>query len=124
VARLPDRLCRFLDSGDVDGDGRPELVAAAHRSGVWLLRPGPERAAPWSRTQIDAESSGFEHAALVADLDGDGAEELYVAGDDQGQICRYTWRGGKPEREVILRRAVPRAFFTWNLMPLPAELVP
>jgi hypothetical protein len=107
----------------VDGDGRPELVAAAHRSGVWLLRPVKEPGAPWSKTPIDADSSGFEHAALLADLDGDGTDELYVAGDDQGQICRYRWREGKPVRDVILRRAVPGSVLTWNLMPVPVELV-
>ncbi|TFG97580.1 MAG: hypothetical protein E4H11_01735, partial [Myxococcales bacterium] len=40
IATLPDRLTRFLTAGDVDGDGRKEMIAASFSSGVWLLRPG------------------------------------------------------------------------------------
>ena len=37
----------------------------------------------FTKELIDADSSGFEHAAGIADLDGDGRPELYVAADDQ-----------------------------------------
>lgn len=122
VARLQDRLCRFLTAGDVDGDGRQELVAAANRSGLWLIRPREGRGL-WGKTLIDRESSGFEHAALLADLDGDGKHELYVASDDQGQVRRYRWSGEGFERELLQERAIPDAVFTWNLMPVPLDLV-
>ena len=43
------------------------------KSGLWLLRPGAD---PKGRVDEDARStrnsSGFEHAAILADLDGDG----------------------------------------------------
>ena len=42
IATLDDRLSRFLTAGDVDGDGKKELVAAAFSSGLWLLRPGAD----------------------------------------------------------------------------------
>jgi hypothetical protein len=123
VARLDDRLCRFLVAGDVDGDGRRGVVAAALRSGLWLLRPPAGRDGAWSVTSIDRDSSGFEHAALLADLDGDTIHELYVASDDQGEIRRYVLRGGRFERETIRKREIPDSVFTWNLMPVPLELV-
>jgi hypothetical protein len=118
VATLDDRFCRFLTAGDVDGDGRKEMVAAAFRSGVWLLRPPPpgEKGA-WKVTSINRKSSGFEHAALLSDLDGDGRDELYVAADDQGELHRYVWRNGAFQRETISGRAVPGAMMTWNIMP-------
>ena len=123
IARLDDGLCRFLTAGDVDGDGRREIVAAAHKTGLWRLRPSAEAGTPWEKRSIDRASSGFEHAALAADLDADGTDELYVASDDQGEIRRYLWQNGRFEKEVLRRREVPGSVFTWNLMPVPLHLV-
>ncbi|MDB4987781.1 MAG: hypothetical protein JWN04_2959 [Myxococcaceae bacterium] len=122
VARIQDRYCRFLTAGDVDGDGKKELVAAAFRTGVWLLKPNADPKQEWSIENIDASSSGFEHAALLTDLDEDGKDELYVAADDQGELRRYVWKDGKPVRETILKRDNPRETWTWNITAIPGEL--
>ncbi len=124
IASLDDRLCRFLTAGDIDGDGRQELVAAAFSSGVWLLRPGSDPRVEWKKQQIDADSAGFEHAALLTDLDEDGTDELYVASDRHKELRRYTWNGERLVRETIYRRTDDRPIFTWNLMPVPVALVP
>jgi len=123
IATLDDRLTRFLTAGDVDGDGKKEMVAAGFKSGLWLLRPGADAKGKWEVTQIDAKSSGFEHASLLTDLDGDGVDELYVASDDQGEVRRYVWKDGKWEKLVIHTRKPAGSAFTWNLMPVPVELV-
>jgi hypothetical protein len=124
IARLDDSQARFLTAGDVDGDGKREMVAAAMKSGLWLLRPQGDGRGAWTVSSIDRASSGFEHAALLTDLDGDGRDELYVASDEQGEIRRYVWQDGGFAREVIhVRRPVGSAF-TWNLMPVPTDLVP
>jgi hypothetical protein len=124
IAEVWDRLARFLTMGDVDGDGHPELVLAAFSSGLWLLKPGDDPMEPWEVTSIDRDSGGFEHAAILTDLDGDGRDELYVASDKHRQVRRYTWDGEKLVREVIYRRPDDRAVFTWNIMPIPLSLVP
>ena len=80
------------------------MVAATFSSGVWLLRPGADPKGPWKTELIDADSAGFEHAALITDLDGDGTGELYVASDKHKELRRYTWRDGQPVREVIYKR--------------------
>jgi hypothetical protein len=123
IATIDDRLTRFLTSGDVDGDGKKEMVAAGFKSGLWLLRPGADPNGKWEIQQIDADSSGFEHAALLVDLDGDGRDELYVASDDQGEVRRYVWKDGNWQKAVIHTRKPAGSAFTWNLMPVPVELV-
>jgi hypothetical protein len=121
IAELDDTLCRFLTVGDIDGDGRLEMVAAAYRSGLWLLRPAEPR---WTKELIDRESSGFEHAAILADLDDDGVDELYVASDKHDEIRSYRWHNGEPQRQVLHRHTDGLSRFTWNLMPAPVEILP
>ncbi len=123
IAVLPDQLCRCLAVGAVDGDGRREIVAAAAKAGLWCLRPGAN-GSPWQRDRIATDSSGFEHATLLADLDEDGRDELYVASDEQSEVRRYTWRGGTWTKEVLYRYEGGMSGFTWNLTAVRASLVP
>jgi len=123
VATLYDPMARFLTPGDVDGDGMRELVVAAKDTGLWLLRPGADSRAAWRSELIDAKSKGFEHAALLTDLDGDGVSELYVASDDDKEVRRYAWDGQRLAREVIHERADPLPVLTWNIAPVPLSLV-
>jgi hypothetical protein len=124
IGTLDDRLTRFLTAGDIDGDGVKELVAAAYSSGLWLFRPGPDPNAEWTKELIDRESAGFEHAAILTDLDGDGIDELYVASDRHKEVRRYVWKNGVSTREVIYTRPDNRPIFTWNLMPVSVGLIP
>ena len=110
VATLDDYQCRFLCAGDVDGDGRAELVAAGMKSGLWLLRPGADG---WSRQQIAADSSGYEHATVLADLDADGRDEIYVAADDQLELRRFVWNRQGFARTVI--GPIGKNRITWNI---------
>lgn len=124
IATLQDSLTRFLTAGDIEGDGKRELVAASFSSGLWLLRPGADPAAGWSVSLIDRDSKGFEHASLLTDLDGDGKDELYVASDHHKELRRYVWDGTKLVREVIYVRPDARPIFTWNLAAVPVGLIP
>ena len=124
IAEIKDSLSRFLTVGDVDGDGKNEMIAAAFSSGLWLLRPGDDPSAKWKAELVDRDSAGFEHAAILTDLDGDGTVELYVASDRHKEVRRYVWDGRRMKREVIYKRPDDRPIFTWNLMPIPVELIP
>lgn len=99
VATLDDPQCRFLLPGDVDGDGDVELIAAGFKSGLWLLERNAD--GTFANTLIDADSGGFEHATHVADLDGDGKFEIYVAADTQKEIRRYSWNGTSFSRHFV-----------------------
>ncbi len=119
VARIPDQHARFLTVGDVDGDGKKEMVVASFSMGLWLLRPGKNPKSEWGVENIDRDSGGYEHAARFADLDGDGIDELYVADDKQGELRRYVWVNQRPKRTVIQKREVWRSRMTWNIRRIP-----
>ena len=123
IATIDDRLTRFLTVGDLDGDGNAEMVAAAFSSGLGLLRPGRDPNSEWSIESIDRDSSGFEHASYITDLDGDGTDELYVAADEQGEVRRYVWVNGRARRSVIHSREHPRSQMTWNITSAPVSLI-
>ena len=121
VAELPGNLCRFLTVGDVDGDGDQEMIAATYRQGIWLLHPTPGE---WELELIDRDSSSFEHASILLDLDGDGRDELYVASDKQKEVRRYDWTADGWEKTVLMKYDDDFGGFTWNIMPVPVELLP
>jgi hypothetical protein len=112
ITTLPDMLCRFLTMGDVDSDGKNEIVAAPLKSGVWLI---DYENGIWSKKLIDDNSSGFEHAALIADLEGDGTNEIYVAADDQGVLNRYRWNGSSFDKEELV--PIEKDIITFGVMP-------
>jgi hypothetical protein len=124
VVTLDDTLCRFLTVGDVDGDGKKEMVAAANKRGLWLLHP--HNNGPWDKELIDAASGGFEHAAILLDLDGDRRDELYVASDNQKEVRRYDWSPTPTGwRHQVLRKYDDKlSRLTWNIMAVPNTLLP
>ncbi|OGQ87689.1 MAG: hypothetical protein A2289_24555 [Deltaproteobacteria bacterium RIFOXYA12_FULL_58_15] len=102
VASLPGaRQSRVLLAADLTGTGKPDIIATTYKDGIWRLTPPHKPNGKWSKSQIDANSSGFEHAAGVADLNGDGKPELYVADDDKDEIRQYAWDGNSFTRKVI-----------------------
>ncbi len=123
IATLDDRMTRFLVACDLEGDGRRALIAATFSAGLFRLDPPRRAGEAWSVGLFDADSRGFEHATMCADLDADGADELYVADDPSGELRRYTLGASGLRREVI-RRAPPRSEITWSLAPLPLALAP
>lgn len=123
IATIDDRFNRFLTYGDVDGDGKNEMVAASFKTGLWLLEPGSDPRGEWAIQSIDRDSGGFEHAAIITDLDDDGTAELYVASDDQGEIRRYVWVNGRARSTTIHSRELARSMMTWNIMPVPVSIL-
>ena len=114
IADLSDVFCRFLSAGDVNGDGSIDIVASTFRSGIWVLKRNKNS---WDKELIDDDSSGFEHATLIADLDKNGLSEIYVAADDQGVLRKYQWDGKQFKREEIISLAKGTITFNVNALP-------
>lgn len=103
---------RVLLRANLTGEGA-EIIVTTMKDGVWRLVPAKGDGA-WRAEQIDATSTGFENAAAVADVDGDGREELYVSADDQDEVRRYTWNGKTFDRTVIA--GLEKSDITWNIV--------
>ena len=115
IAKLPGGVqARVLLAGDFKGTGKPQLIVTTMKDGIWLLEPGDAGMnAPWKKEQLDANSSGFEHAAGLADMDGDGKLELYVAADNQDSVRQYIWAGESAKRTEIAPLA--KRDLTWTV---------
>ncbi|MDP2307025.1 MAG: VCBS repeat-containing protein [Pseudomonadota bacterium] len=113
AATIDDKQTRFLVPGDFDGDGQIELVAAAMKTGIWVLEQG--KGGVWTSTNIEPESGGFEHAAHGADLDGDGKLELYVASDEQHELRSYVYDATTKTYVKTVLGPIPDKSITWNI---------
>jgi len=110
---LGEQQGRFLVAGDLDGDGAVELIATGMRTGVWRIDHG---SAGFSARRVDAGSGGFEQAAHLADLDGDGHPELYVMSEREGEpreLRRYRFASGSMQRDVIY--TLPGEGVVWSI---------
>lgn len=114
LVELPGGVqARVLLDADLTANGRSELVVTTMKDGVWRLLPPGKAGEAWKKKQIDADSSGFEHAAAVANLDDAGPPGLYVTADDQDEIRQYRWDGKSFGRKTIA--SMDRSDLTWNI---------
>lgn len=64
--------------GEVDGDGRPDILLADARQIVWYRNPG-ERGKPWTKHIMAENLTPRDNVCIAArDLDGDGKVEVAV----------------------------------------------
>ncbi|WKB55926.1 FG-GAP-like repeat-containing protein [Eleftheria terrae] len=104
-------MCRSMAIGDIDGDGRNELVVGTRSLAfggrgttfLYAYKHDPATAA-WTRMTLDtSEPLGFR-SLILADLDGDGRLAVIASDDGKGLIKAYRLRHGAWQAEVILSR--------------------
>ncbi len=119
VTALPSDMCRFLNLGDIEGDGQLEILASTRSAGIFrIFQSGGE----WGQqSEVSAlQSGGFEHSSVLLDIDGDGSDELFVADDDNKRVLMWYWDEGRERlRKVeLLDRSDQDIYITWGVMPL------
>jgi hypothetical protein len=100
-----DPVVHRLRWGDLDGDGRPELVhapifgpgsngpQAPKPSHLWAFRRPNKPGGDWQTLKID-ETLTVLHGLYIADLDGDGRDEILTASFEG--IYRFDLEGEGP----------------------------
>jgi len=80
--------CNALAVGDVTGDGAPEVVCGASNGNVWYYKnDGSWQAGSATKVIVDQSRSQSIVAVAVGDFNGDGANDIAVAGTSG----RLTW---------------------------------
>ena len=85
------REVMFADVGDLNGDGRPDVVAAAKPVDVFLWLRQADGAWEERALHLDGTSLGDAKAVKIADVNGDGLPDLL-----------FTCENAKHEREGIV----------------------
>ncbi|WP_030462485.1 VCBS repeat-containing protein [Kitasatospora sp. NRRL B-11411] len=99
----------YAATTDLDGDGRPDVVAGGNSDGVWAYS-GPSLLTGTPKQLWQATVPGETHAVTTGDVNGDGKPEVVVAADTAtvvldgrtGQVLATIDGGGKYVRSVTL----------------------
>jgi hypothetical protein len=120
-----DMTCMAFALGDVNGDGRPDVIAASQGEGpdaaddprqvgdglVWYEAPAELRTGVWIKRVIDP-TVAWVHASSIqrADFDGDGHPDICYAEQDQSRDRK----DGKPGRRLGIFYNVKGNGRTWK----------
>ncbi len=76
------QVTESVAAGDIDGDGRPDVVVGGDERLIWYRNPG------WSLQQIATGQYGAGAMTVVRDIDGDGRMDV-VTGASAGYETRW-----------------------------------
>ena len=83
-----------IAAGDLDADGRPELVAGEETAGIFALSLDGTVLPGWP---VNTNVTGFETQPLIVDFSGDGQPDVITLLDDASRWFLFGWHGdGRP----------------------------
>jgi len=81
-------FCNVLATGDVTGDGAPEVVCGASNGNVWYYKnDGSLTSGAATKVIVDQTRPAAISSATIADFNGDGSNDIAVSGSS----ARLTW---------------------------------
>lgn len=101
---------RDVEVGDVDGDGKDEIVVVTHDSGVVaVIEPELADGKGAGVQEMDKQADTFVHEVEICDIEGDGKLEFFATPSERnkanqsqpGLVVEYQYEGGKYVRSVI-----------------------
>jgi hypothetical protein len=116
IHRTEERIfVHEAEIGDVDGDGKLEFFTTpsepnrldGHEQAGWVdMYRYNEKSGKYDRTVVAELTDRHAKEILIADYEGDGKAELYIALEAEGTdkvvgIARYTWQGDKMVEEFV-----------------------
>ncbi|MFF5637378.1 FG-GAP repeat domain-containing protein [Streptomyces sp. NPDC012825] len=106
---------KLVAPGDVNDDGRADLVARDHDGTLWLYYATGNRTAPFSaRVRLGGGWNAYDQLLGIGDNNGDGWADL-LARDPAGTLWFYAGKGDK-KAPFAARKAVGGGWGAYNQM--------
>lgn len=100
---------RDIEVGDVNHDGKEDLVIATHDAGVVAVIEPKTANSEQTLIEMDEVKDTFVHEIEIGDIDGDGKLEFFATPSDRnqskksqaGKVVMYRWDGTEYKRTVV-----------------------
>ncbi|WP_030756595.1 N-acetylmuramoyl-L-alanine amidase [Streptomyces griseus] len=112
---------KLLGVGDMNADGRPDLIARDTTGVLWLYKNTGASPNPFAtRVRVGGGWNTYNELIATGDLTGDGKPDL-IARDTTGTLWMYKNTGGSPN-PYATRGKVGGGWGVYNLMVGPGDL--
>lgn len=100
---------RDIEVGDVNHDGKEDLVIATHDAGVVAVIEPKTADSKQTLIELDEVKDTFVHEIEIGDIDGDGKLEFFATPSDRnqskksqaGKVVMYRWDGKEYKRTIV-----------------------